>query len=187
VGGARAVLALLEAADRYHRPILATLAGAGLRVREAVALDWQDVNLATGTLTVGRAKTDAGSYREVDLPGGLVEELSEWKAGRPGVGKAPVFVSRTGERQTPENVDRRLKTVIKRANKRLAELGIEPISPRVTPHSLRRTYISLLLANGEDVPYVMRQVGHADPKMTLATYARAIKRRGKLSGPRLDA
>jgi hypothetical protein len=44
-----------------------------------VALDWSDVNLVTGTLTVGRAKTDAGSDREVDLPGGLVDELSEWK------------------------------------------------------------------------------------------------------------
>lgn len=44
---------------------------------EAVALDWADANLATGTLTVGRAKTDAGSFREVDMPGGLIETLSE--------------------------------------------------------------------------------------------------------------
>ncbi len=52
------------------RPVIATLIGTGLRVGEAVALDWPDVNLATGTLRVGRAKTDAGSYREVDLPAG---------------------------------------------------------------------------------------------------------------------
>ena len=50
------LLALLEAADTYHRPILATLAGAGLRVGEALALDWRDVNLATGTLKVGRPR-----------------------------------------------------------------------------------------------------------------------------------
>jgi integrase len=49
--------ALLEAADTHLRPILATLAGAGLRVGEALALDWRDINLATGTLTVGEAKT----------------------------------------------------------------------------------------------------------------------------------
>jgi integrase len=48
-------------------------------VGEAVALDWRDVSLATGTLTVGRAKTDAGSWREVDLPAGLVEVLNEWE------------------------------------------------------------------------------------------------------------
>ena len=33
------LLALIKAADEFHRPILATLAGAGLPVGEAVALD----------------------------------------------------------------------------------------------------------------------------------------------------
>jgi integrase len=44
----------------------------------------------------------------------------------------------------------------------------------VTPHSLRRTYISLLLATGAAVPYVMAQAGHSDPKMTLGVYAQVI-------------
>ncbi len=72
----------LEPADTFHRPILTTLAGAGLRVGEAIALDWCERQSATGTLTVGDAKTDAGAHREVDLPGGLIEALSEWKATR---------------------------------------------------------------------------------------------------------
>lgn len=46
--------------------------------------------------------------------------------------------------------------------------------PDVTPHSLRRTFISLLLAAGADVPYVMAQAGHSDPKMTLGLYAKVI-------------
>jgi integrase len=72
-------LSLLDGASAYMRPVVATLLGAGLRVSEAVALDWSDVNLATGTLRTGKAKTDGGTYREVDLPGGLVDELTEWK------------------------------------------------------------------------------------------------------------
>lgn len=44
----------------------------------------------------------------------------------------------------------------------------------MTPHSLRRTFISLLLAAGADVPYVMAQAGHTDPKMTLGLYAQVI-------------
>jgi integrase len=104
------LMALLAAADGYHRPILATLAGAGLRVGEALALDWRDLNLATGTLTVRDAKTDAGAYRDVDLPGGLVDALKEWKARTPcGSQDDPVFVSRSGRRQTVTNVDHRLK------------------------------------------------------------------------------
>jgi integrase len=49
------LMALLSAADEYHRPILAALAGAGLRVGEALVLNWGDVNFATGTLTVREA------------------------------------------------------------------------------------------------------------------------------------
>lgn len=78
------------------RPVVATLAGAGLRVGEAVALDWRDVNLATGTLIVGSAKTDAGTGREVDLPAGMIEAPSEWRAMRRSCGPGdPLLVTRT--------------------------------------------------------------------------------------------
>jgi len=118
------LMALLAAADEYHRPILATLAGAGLRVGEALALEWRDVNLATGTLTVRDAKTEAGAYRAVDLPGGLVDALGEWKARNPNSALGdPVFVSRSGRRQTVTNVDHRLKRAIEKANAWLGELG----------------------------------------------------------------
>jgi hypothetical protein len=83
------------------------------------------VNLATGTLTVGVAKTDAGSYREVDMPAGLIEALSEWKARTPrGAARDPVFVARARNgkpprRQTVTNVDHRIKTAIRAANREL--------------------------------------------------------------------
>ncbi len=62
------------------------------------------------------------------------------------------------------------------ATRRHAELGLPPL-PNVTPHSLRRTYISIaLLANNFDVKWVMSQVGHADSKMTLDVYAQLEQR-----------
>jgi integrase len=42
------------------RPLLATLAGTGLRIGEAVALDWRDVKLGAGTLIVRESKTAGG-------------------------------------------------------------------------------------------------------------------------------
>ncbi len=189
------VPSLLEGSSSYMRPVVATLTGAGLRVSEAVGLDWADVNLATGTLRVGKAKTDAGSYREVDLPGGLVDELTEWKmrsAGESAKWKAqnlgrddPVFLSTHAgriRRQSAANVARRLKTAIKGANRRLERLGVEPISERVTPHSLRRTFASLRAAAGDDPVYIAEQLGHTDPRFTLQVYTKAVKRRAKLSG-----
>lgn len=44
----------------------------------------------------------------------------------------------------------------------------------MTPHSLRRTFISLLLAAKADVPYTMAQAGQVDPQVTLGIYAQVI-------------
>lgn len=42
---------------------------------------------------------------------------------------------------------------------------------------LRRTFASLLFAIGETPPYVMAQMGHTTPNLTLAIYARQMDRR----------
>jgi integrase len=55
----------------------------------------------------------------------------------------------------------------------LEQDGHEPIA-HVTPHSLRRTFASLLLATGADVPYAMAQMGHENAQMTLNVYAKVI-------------
>ena len=83
-------------------------------------------------------------------------------------------------RQTPDNVGRRLKTAIRRANRTLAAAGIEPISERVSPHSLRRTYASSRAACGDDPVYIAEQLGHEDPTFTIRAYAKAAKRRERL-------
>jgi integrase len=85
------------------------------------------------------------------------------------------------------NVDHRIKTAIRRANARLAELGIEPMSERVTPHSLRRTYASLRAAAGDHPVYIADQLGHEDPTFTFRVYQPAAKRRDRLAGAHLEA
>lgn len=179
------LMALLDA-GRSFRPILATMAGAGLRVGEAIALDWDDVNLATGVLTVEASKTAAGTGREIDLPGGLLDELKAHKQ-RAATTEGPVFLTREGTRQNDCNVRRALKRVIERANVELERDGIEPISERVSPHSLRRTYASLRGALRDDPVYIAEQLGHEDPTFTFRIYQRAVKRRQRLSGAYLQA
>lgn len=46
----------------------------------------------------------------------------------------------------------------------------------MTPHGLRHTYISGLLALGWDVPTVMAEVGHASSQLTLGVYAHVMRR-----------
>jgi integrase len=49
-------------------------------------------------------------------------------------------------------------------------------SALVTPHTFRRSYISVMVAAGYDFPYIHAQVGHRDPSTTLAIYAQVIAR-----------
>jgi integrase len=183
--------ALIDVADPYMRPLIATLAGAGLRIGEAVALDWRDVKLGTGTLIVREAKTAAGEGREVDLPVGLREELATWRARSPRTAPGdPVFVSRARDgqhsRQTPRNAQARLTTAVKAANCHLAEVGIDAIA-KVSPHSLRRTYASLRAALRDDPVYIAEQLGHRDARFTFRVYQRAAKRRERLTSMHLAA
>jgi integrase len=68
----------------------------------------------------------------------------------------------------------------------MQERGLRPLS-HVTPHTMRRTYISIaLLANKVDVKWVMDQVGHADSTMTLDVYAQLQKRVNRKHGAEFD-
>jgi hypothetical protein len=48
--------------------------------------------------------------------------------------------------------------------------------PRVTPHTLRRTFAGLCFFAGRDTRWVMGQLGHEDARLTLAVYAQVLAR-----------
>jgi integrase len=181
------IAALLDAAgevDRkarvcrgQRRALLATLIFAGLRIGEALSLRWRDVDLARGTITVRAAKTDAG-VRMVNVVPVLRDELGAYRARLDTTPDALVFGTAIGTRQTATNVRRRmLAKAAALADKQLAKDDAEPLPNRLTPHSLRRTFASLLFAIGETPPYVMAQMGHTTANLTLAIYARQMDRR----------
>ena len=72
-----------------RRALIATLIYAGLRIGEATALTWADVDLANGRISVRDAKTAAGE-RLVDILPALRDELDEPPARRRprGAGRA---------------------------------------------------------------------------------------------------
>jgi integrase len=160
-----------------RRAMLATLTFAGLRISELCALRWRDVDLAAGWLHVGEAKTDAGR-RRVKLRGALRDELLAVRARH---SQAPteafVFPTLRGGRQSPDNFRSRvLKVAVQRANKNLAKRDLAPLPERITPHSLRRTFCSLLYALGEDPGVVMDEMGHTNPGLALRVYRQAMRR-----------
>jgi integrase len=139
---------------------------------------WRDLDLAAGVLRVRGTKT-AAAERTVDVLPLLLDELKAHAAGRRE--RAPdglVFGTATGAKQSPSNVRRRLLAVaVDRANEHLAKRDAELLPEGLTPHSLRRTFASILIACGDDPAYVMAQMGHTTANLTLSLYARAMQRR----------
>jgi len=160
-----------------RRAAMAVLLFAGLRAEEVGDLRWRDVDLANGRLHVGRAKTDAG-VRDVDLLPILRDELASLKAACDGSGPdEPVFVTSSGKRRDRHNLRQRVVAPLARkADELLAERDSHPLPAGLSPHKLRHTFTSLLVALGNDPAYVMAQLGHTDPVFTLRVYTHMMRR-----------
>ncbi|MBI4898743.1 MAG: tyrosine-type recombinase/integrase [Actinobacteria bacterium] len=179
------VVALIDAASDLNRRVrpgrdramIATLVFSGLRIGELLDLRRGDVDLASGRIRVRSSKTDAGE-RDVNLLPVLRDELSAYLARTDLAPDAYLFGTRTGARESESNVRSRVVAEsVKGANAILAADNRAQINDRITPHSLRRTFASILVSIGEDPVYVMGQLGHSDPAFTLRVYAQLMNDR----------
>lgn len=178
---------------RAHLVVCELLARTGLRVGEMRALRIADVLLDATTgahLRVTDSKTEAG-VRDVQLSPRLVAVLSEHlyrlrASGLPHTGSAFLLPNSKGGKITARRVRVVLAAAIARANELRARRA-RPALPLLTPHGLRRTYVSIaLLANQFDVKWVMGQVGHSDSRMTMEVYAQLSHRIRREHGMNLD-
>ena len=156
--------------------ILRTMALTGMRIGEASALQWDDIDLKAGTALVRRSVSrnrigspKTGRRRTVDLAGGLVEELKAHDARTKAIALqrgaerlAWVFPSRAGRPDVPRMIRLDFRRVLAKAE----------LPPHFTPHCLRHSYASLMLSGGRSVYYVQRQLGHARITMTADLYGR---------------
>jgi integrase len=69
-----------------------------------------------------------------------------------------------------------VEAVVRRGEEIQAQRGAQPLPLGVTPHKLRHTFASVLIALGKDPIYVMGQLGHTDPAFTLRVYAHMMRR-----------
>ena len=88
-----------------------------------------------------------------------------------------MFPTTSGKQIGASNLRRRvLAPAIELANARLADVRETPGRLGLTPHSLRRTFASVLYALGETPVDVQGEMGHTDPKLALAIYAHTMRR-----------
>jgi len=138
-----------RASDLRDLALVAVMYGCGLRVSELVGLNLDAIDLNQFELRVfGKGRKE----RIVPLPQGAVQYLQDYLAERVSAsGEQAVFLNRFGKRLTARSVQRMLK-------ERALENGAD-IS--VTPHRLRHSFATHLLAGGVDLRAIQQLPGHA--------------------------
>ena len=162
-----------------HYPFLLCMARTGMRIGEATALQWHDIDFANNYIVVRRniphhrqvetTKTEAGQ-RKVDMSPELAAELKRQlierkkralAEGKPFDMEQWAFPNENGEPIFYTNFLRRVWQKVQ---------DIAKVRRR-TPHDLRHSWASHMLAAGADLAYVSNQLGHANPSITLRIYS----------------
>ena len=87
-----------------------------------------------------------------------------------------MFCNRLGRGWTTTHCQDRFKAAVKVAGVRTPG--------RLSLHSLRHTFASLMIGNGLDVVFVSGQLGHANPTVTLRTHTHLFARAGHAQAAR---
>jgi integrase len=166
------LLALLP--ERW-RLLFAFLAATGLRISEAIALQWQHIELDGSTphvkirraLVKGRMGPPKSRYgrRDVPIDHSLVLALRDRRRGSEWPGEDDlVFPATNGAPLMQGNVFRRV----------LQPAREEACVEWVGFHAFRHTCASLLFAEGRNAVQVQRWLGHHSPAFTLARYVHLL-------------
>ena len=183
---ARKLLELLQDEPIKWRTLITFDLLSGLRRSELLGLRWEDVNIDTQTIAVRQTwnyTPRKGTYastpktsksrRPLKLPRSvflLLLEYQRWQdEQRCAMGDAwedidgRVFTTELGAPIFPDSITAWFSKFIARS-------GL----PKVTVHSLRHTYASLMIADGTPLVVVSKALGHAQPSTTANIYAHVI-------------
>jgi integrase len=184
------VLAVAQQDHPAWHPFLFCLARTGMRLGEAVALRWADVDLEGRVILVRRSERKgrvsepkSGTARRVDMSAQLAavlrghRSLQEAEAalrGRPLPDR--VFSTAAGQSVADDAFRNNVwAPILRRAGVRYRK-----------PHTLRHTYASLLLDRGLPLTYVQHQLGHSSATITLKAYAHLVPRTDRQGVDALD-
>jgi site-specific recombinase XerD len=144
---------LTASTNPLNRLIIHLLSSTGLRAAEFCALKYQDVNLAEGYLTVQRGK--GGKRRRVGLPPSvhqlLTVHMNTLANQNP---EASLFINILGQPMTRDGLLNRIR-----------KLG-QKIGISVSPHALRRAFVTINANKGRSLVMLQMACGHSDIKTT---------------------
>jgi integrase/recombinase XerC len=150
---------LIEAPDtstllgRRDRAIFELIYGSGLRVSEAVSLDVSGVELKSGWVkVVGKGSKE----RTIPVTPAAMSAIEAMLGDRPSGFREPLFMNFRGGRLTARSIARILA-------KHLVRIAA---SRAISPHGLRHSFATHLLAAGADLRGIQELLGHAQLSTT---------------------
>jgi integrase len=182
--------------DEYNVELLFTvLFFTGLRLGEALALTWRDVEFPTSTIHVTKSvyvnkgeehisstKTKAGT-RRIIINKKLLETLKEWKKEQ--TERLREFSTDTGKLQIFQDSPITLtKNSIEKQYKKI--LARDSSLKKIRIHDFRHSHASLLINQGEDYLIVKERLGHASITTTIDTYSHLYPSKQKDLADKLD-
>ena len=173
----------------------------GMRRGELLGLEWPDISLETGVITIRRTSqysSELGTYtddtkteqskRSVRVTQGIVDLLRSYKAEQamrilslgdrwsPEWSEHPrLFTNQDGRPMSPSIPLNRLKRLLKRLELR-----------EVSLHSLRHTSATLLIQQGVNIRTVSGRLGHSQTSTTMNIYAHQLQSADAAAAEALD-
>ena len=209
---ARHVLMLLENEPIKWKTIMYLLLYSGIRRGELLGLEWKDVDFENKVIHICRtsqpvdhmgiitkAPKNDTSYRTIKLSDMMFDQLREYRqyweqlridlediwqesiiitladGSKQCVPNDRLFTKDDSTPMNPYSVTDWVNKFVKRNN-----------LPHFTPHSLRHTHATLLIAEGVSIPTVSRRLGHSSIATTSKIYVHAIQSADEIASTAIE-
>ncbi len=142
---------ILVTSNFIHRVIIQIIYGAGLRLSEAINLNWRDIDFQRNIIHIKFAK--GKKDRIVMLSPKLKKNLIKLFLKKEGL----VFLNNRNKKYH----SRTIQLIVSKSAK------LADINKKVTPHTLRHSFATHLLEDGTDIRYIRDLLGHSSIRTTM--------------------
>jgi integrase len=167
-----------QLAAPFHLMVLLA-ATTGMRRSELLALQWQDIDFENLLVyvrrsifagVVGKCKTHH-SNKPLPLAGFVAHELKLWHGeSKHTAPEEFIFASPARKGKLPYCPNFVMSKIIRAAAVRAK------MTKRITWHTFRHTFSTMLIANGEDIKVVQELMRHGTARITVEIYSQAISK-----------
>ena len=174
---------ILSYAEGQNRNFIAFWLWTGMRPSELIALDWSDINLTLGAITINKAITDASEAPEPTKTNSSTRVLKLLPPALDALKMQREFTY-LKQKEVFQNPKTRSRWTGAQQIRRTMWIPLmEKAGVRYRyPYQLRHTFASMMYSSREHRGWLSKYLGHADETVTLKTYAKWLSEADENAG-----